>query len=74
VPLLETQEQYDVDIVSNDVVIRTINVQQTLFTYNKTQILLDFNYYPSEFIFRIYQKSDLVGRGQASEFIYKGIS
>jgi hypothetical protein len=71
VPLLEAQEQYDVDIISNDVVIRTININKTFLIYNKTQILLDFNYYPSEFIFRIYQKSDLVGRGQASDFSYK---
>jgi bifunctional DNase/RNase len=71
VPLLETIEKYEVDILKNNLIIRTIYNNEPFLTYSKDQISLDFNNHLGDFSFIVYQKSDLVGRGFGTKFIYR---
>jgi DNA polymerase III delta prime subunit len=71
VPLLEMIEKYEVDILKNNLIIRTICSNEPFLTYNNDLISLDFNNNPNDFSLIIYQKSDLVGRGFGAKFIYR---
>lgn len=71
VPLLEIAEKYEVDIIKNNSIIRTICINEPFLIYNKDLIFIDFNNNLDGLSFIIYQKSDLVGRGFGAEFIYR---
>ncbi|MGV6800751.1 MAG: baseplate multidomain protein megatron [bacterium] len=66
VPLGEEQELYEVDILNNGVVIRTIESSLPRITYSQAEIQEDFGgTVPGGAEYAIYQLSSLVGRGRA---------
>ena len=69
VPLMETTEQYDVEIIYSGNVIRSWRVNVPTQLYTAAEQTADFGSIPSDFTVRIYQLSSLVGRGQVAETI-----
>lgn len=66
-PLMETAEQYDVEIISGGVVKRSWRVTTTEQAYSAAQQTTDLGAPSSAITVRIYQLSALVGRGQVTE-------
>lgn len=70
VPLSETVEQYQVDIMYGlSVVQRTITTTSPTITYTAAQQSTDFGSIQSAIRVRIYQMSDKVGRGYVKEVV-----
>lgn len=66
IPLSESSEEYEVDILSGASVVRTITVTGTnTFTYTSAQMSTDGNTASSPPDVNVYQMSDAVGRGFA---------
>lgn len=67
-PLNEPEENYEVDIMDGPDVIRTISVSSaTTTTYLAATQTTDFGSPQATLTFRVYQMSDLVGRGKQAE-------
>jgi len=63
-PLNETNERYDVDILDGSVVVRTIsNIPSPTTIYTAANQTTDFGSIQSSITCRIFQLSDMVGRG-----------
>lgn len=69
VSLGEVVEAYEVDILDDDEVVRTISVNAATCTYNAAQQTTDFGGPQSSVSVRIYQLSDVIGRGVAGAAI-----
>ena len=66
-PLGEVSGAYELDIVSGGSVVRTLTSITTEFTYLSSQQIEDFAANQQEVTIRVYQMSDVVGRGYAAE-------
>jgi hypothetical protein len=68
VPLGENAEKYEVDIMNGGTVVRTITgLTSPTFTYPSAQQVTDFGSNQATLTVRVYQISDLVGRGQMKQ-------
>jgi hypothetical protein len=63
VPLGETFERYEIDIVSSDAVVRTLDTATTSAVYSVADQEVDFGTSPPDISIRIYQLSESYGRG-----------
>ncbi|MCY1545670.1 hypothetical protein D9M68_816220 [compost metagenome] len=66
-PVGETSEAYEVDVMSGASVKRTISVSSPAFAYTAADQVTDFGSAQSTITFRIYQLSEVVGRGYPLE-------
>lgn len=66
-PVGETTESYEIDVMSGSTVKRTIAVTSPSFAYSAANQTTDFGSAQSSITFRIYQLSELVGRGYPLE-------
>lgn len=73
VPLSEESERYEVDIVDNGQVIRTIRTTEPSVIYEESEQLLDFGQLVSELTVHVYQLSGAVGRGYAGVALLEGL-
>ncbi|HKJ60561.1 MAG TPA: hypothetical protein VKA94_01005, partial [Hyphomicrobiales bacterium] len=69
VPLAETSEAYEVDILDGGTVVRTLNSNQPSVIYSSSQQIADFGSEQSQYTVRIFQISATYGRGIAREAI-----
>ncbi|MFZ4124579.1 MAG: baseplate megatron protein TIM-barrel domain-containing protein [Rickettsiales bacterium] len=69
VPLMETSEQYDVEIINGGNIVRSWRVNIPTQLYMAAEQTADFGTIPASFTVRIYQLSSLVGRGQVAETV-----
>lgn len=69
VPMLEQEESYEVDIINGGTVVRTLTTTEESATYGSSQIAEDFteSTAPETVTVKIYQMSDVVGRGFPAE-------
>lgn len=67
VPLSEDLERYEVDIVADGAVVRTLVADVPSATYGFSQQLDDFGVLPEEISARVYQCSAVFGRGTPAE-------
>jgi len=65
IPLSEASETYDIEILNASTVIRTLTATTPTVTYAAADIATDFPSGLSTFSFRVYQVSNLFGRGSA---------
>ncbi len=63
IPMSETDESYEVDILSGSTVLRTLSSATPSVTYAAADIAADFGAAPSSLSVAIYQLSSTVGRG-----------
>lgn len=63
VPLDEVEEKYEIEILKNGNVIRTIQVNTTTLEYTNAQIIEDFGSLQNKLNFNVYQISSLRGKG-----------
>lgn len=63
VPLGETTERYEVDILNGSTVVRTLSSTTQSVTYTAAQQTTDFGSPPASVSVRVYQLSDSIGRG-----------
>lgn len=68
-PVGEAAESYEIDVMSGATVKRTISVSTTAFSYTAADQTTDFGSPQSSITFRIYQLSEVVGRGYVREVI-----
>lgn len=66
-PVGEASESYEIDVMSGSTVKRTIAVTSSSFTYSAANQTTDFGSAQPSLTFRIYQLSELVGRGYPLE-------
>nr|WP_298117455.1 phage tail protein [uncultured Pseudomonas sp.] len=66
-PIGETTESYEIDVMSGSTVVRTIAVSTPSFSYSAANQTTDFGSAQSSITFRIYQLSEVVGRGYPLE-------
>lgn len=71
VPLDEAQEIYEIDILKNGNVVRTLTSNTATVEYSNSQILEDFTTKPTSIQFRVYQLSSLRGRGNVGIGVIK---
>jgi hypothetical protein len=72
VPLCEDKEEYEIDILYKDNIIRTINVSNnTEAIYNINQQQQDLGKIAEKLVFRVYQISSKVGRGAGGVAVYE---
>ncbi len=67
VPLSETQELYDVEILDGSTVVRSWQVTTVSATYSAAEQVTDFGSVQSSVDVRIYQISEIVGRGTPAQ-------
>ena len=67
IPLMETSEAYEIDIMSGAAVVRTLTATSTEVVYTAAQQIADFGSLPTSLTVRIYQISSLIGRGNVGE-------
>ena len=68
-PLSEKSEAYQVDIFSGSSVVRTLAVTTPSVTYSAALQVTDFGAAQSSVTLKIYQMSELVGRGYAATVV-----
>jgi hypothetical protein len=69
VPLAETIEEYELEILNNiGEVVRNITINEARYVYTEAKQIEDFSEHINEIEVRIYQISDLVGRGAIKYF------
>ena len=68
IPLDQSNETYEIDILNSNNVVRTLTVTTTAALYSATDELADFGTRQTRLDFRIYQVGDGVGRGQPAQF------
>lgn len=66
-PVGEFAEAYEIDVLDGSTVVRTITAAAPLFVYSAADQTTDFGSPQSDILFRIYQLSDVVGRGYVYE-------
>jgi hypothetical protein len=66
-PVGETTEAYEIDVMNGSSVVRTISSSTTSFSYTAAQQTTDFGSAQASITFRIYQLSEVVGRGYVRE-------
>lgn len=66
-PVGETTESYEIDVMDGSDVVRTISVTSPTFSYSAADQTTDFGSAQSSIDFRIYQLSEIVGRGYPLE-------
>jgi len=66
-PVGEFAEAYEIDVMDGANVVRTITAAAPLFVYSAADQTTDFGSPQSDILFRIYQLSDVVGRGYVYE-------
>lgn len=66
-PVGESAEAYEVDVMNGSAVARTIAVTAAAFSYSAADQTTDFGSPQSSITFRIYQLSEVVGRGYVRE-------
>jgi hypothetical protein len=66
-PIGETTESYEIDVMNGSTVVRTISVTSPAFSYSAANQTTDFGSPQSSIVFRIYQLSEVVGRGYVYE-------
>lgn len=66
-PVGEFAEAYEIDVLDGANVVRTITAAAPLFVYSAADQTTDFGSPQSDILFRIYQLSDVVGRGYVYE-------
>ena len=66
-PVGETAEAYEIDVINGSTVVRTIESSTPEFSYSAADQIIDFGSAQSSILFRIYQLSDVVGRGFVRE-------
>lgn len=66
-PIGETTESYEIDVMSGSTVKRTITASTPSFSYSAANQVTDFGSTQSAITFRIYQLSEIVGRGYVLE-------
>jgi hypothetical protein len=66
-PLGEDSASYEIDVMDDDDVVRTISTIATEFGYTASDQTTDFGSAQSSIVFRIYQISAIVGRGRVYE-------
>lgn len=71
VPMSEETEDYEVDIMRNGEVTRTISVASQTATYTEAQQMADFGAVQSEVTIRVYQISAAVGRSYPAEATFE---
>lgn len=69
IPLSEESEAYEVDLVIDDVVVRTLETNDQTATYSSAQQDEDVDSSTSEITVRVYQVSATVGRGHVAELL-----
>ena len=69
VPLGETMEAYEVDIILNEKILRTISINKPQAIYTASQQIDDFGKVQASIKVRIYQISEVYGRGAVKEEI-----
>ena len=69
VPLMETSEQYDLEIIHSGNVVRSWRVESTSQVYTAAEQTVDFGAPAAEITIRIHQLSSLVGRGQVKQMV-----
>lgn len=69
VPLMESAEQYDIEIIHSGTVKRTWRVSTPEQVYSAAQQTTDFGAPSGAITVKIYQLSALVGRGQVAEMV-----
>lgn len=67
VPLDESSESYEIDIMDGVTVVRTITASATSCTYSAANQTTDFGFPQSSLVVRVYQMSSRVGRGYVCE-------
>lgn len=67
VPVGESSEQYEIDVMNASAVVRTISTTTTSAIYTTAQQTADFGTIPATVTLRIYQMSEAVGRGYPLE-------
>jgi hypothetical protein len=67
VPLGESSESYEVDIMNGSTVVRTLTSTSPSVTYTQAQQVTDFGSAQTSLTVRVYQMSSVVGRGFATE-------
>lgn len=66
-PVGEYAEAYEIDVMDGSSVVRTIAASSPAFSYSSADQTTDFGSPQASITFRIYQLSDIVGRGYARE-------
>lgn len=66
VPLSETREAYEVEVLDGADIVRTLSVTEPMASYSAAQQVADFGALQSAITVRIMQLSDQVGRGYAA--------
>ncbi|MNE59964.1 hypothetical protein D3C80_1550850 [compost metagenome] len=66
-PIGETTEAYDIEVMDGSTVVRTITATSPEFDYPAADQAADFGSAQSSITFRIYQRSEVVGRGYPLE-------
>ena len=74
VPLSETSENYDVEILEGSTIVRTFAVTSEQVTYTQAQQAADLSSIGAPYTVNVYQVSDEYGRGTLSSFAYPGAS
>ena len=69
VPLGETLERYEIDILDNGSVMRTISTQSQEGVYSAGDQLSDWGAAQSSYHIKVYQLSEIYGRGGAGEAV-----
>lgn len=69
VPLGEAIEAYEVDIILNEKILRTISINKPQAIYTASQQIDDFGKVQASIKVRIYQISEVYGRGAVKEEI-----
>lgn len=69
VPLDEALEQYGVEVLSGETVVRRATVTEAFFHYSVSQQLADFGILPTTITWRVYQLSTRIGPGEKAQII-----
>ncbi len=66
VALTEESEQYQIEIMDKDTVVRTLETSTPNITYTTAEQITDFKVIPHNITIKIYQMSAVIGRGHAA--------
>ncbi|MEZ5818338.1 MAG: glycoside hydrolase/phage tail family protein [Hyphomicrobiaceae bacterium] len=69
VPLAETAERYEIDVLSEGAVVRTLTTDAAHVTYTVDEQLADFGSVPTGVAVRVHQMSGVFGRGTPREAV-----
>jgi len=68
VPLVEKDEKYEIEILEGESIVRVLELKdQTFYEYTKELQNIDFGSLVNNLEIKIYQTSDMVGRGQVKQ-------